>query len=100
MGVLLSGNLKLADTLPIYYGVGVFNGCGRVDQCPGSVDNDGDKEYTGRLTVSPAMPFGALTVGVNADFRTFNIRRGPARPIPTASRHLSGAARSSTALTR
>ncbi|NJD68294.1 MAG: hypothetical protein FIA90_06520 [candidate division NC10 bacterium] len=76
MGVLLSGNLYLADTLPIYYGVGVFNGCGRVDQCPGSVDNDGDKEYTGRLTVSPAMPFGALTVGVNADFRTFNIRRG------------------------
>lgn len=75
MGILLNGNTKLAD-MPIYYGFGIFNGCGRVDQCPGSVDNDGDKEYTGRMTISPPMPMGNLTVGVNADFRTFNIVRG------------------------
>lgn len=75
MGVLLNGNTKLAD-IPVYYGVGVFNGCGRVDQCPGSIDNDGDKEYTGRLTFAPPMPMGNMTIGMNADFRTFNVRRG------------------------
>src|SRR5574337_2160564 len=75
MGILLSCNSKLAD-MPVYYGVGIFNGCGRVDQCPGSIDNDGEKEYTGRVTITPPMPLGALTVGVNADFRTFNVSRG------------------------
>ncbi|PWB81953.1 MAG: hypothetical protein C3F08_00895 [Candidatus Methylomirabilota bacterium] len=75
MGILLSGGSSLVNT-PVTWAFGIFNGCGRVDQCPGSVDNDGDKEYTGRVTASPAMPFGALTVGFNADFRTFNMVRG------------------------
>ena len=71
MGLLISGNLKLANVLPVYYGLGIFNGCGRVDQCP--IDNDGDKEFTGRFAFSPPMPFGNLTIGLNADHRNFNV---------------------------
>ena len=74
MGLMVSGNLKLANVLPVYYGLGIFNGCGRVDQC--ATDNDGDKEYTGRFAVSPPMPFGNLTIGLNADHRNFDIVRG------------------------
>lgn len=55
IGATVEGSLKLA-TLPVYYGVGIYNGCGRVDQCPGSIDNDGDKEFTGRVTFSPRCP--------------------------------------------
>lgn len=75
IGATLEGNLKLA-AMPVYYGVGIYNGCGRVDQCSGGVDNDGDKELTGRVTFSPPMPFGTLTVGLNADHRTFRVVRG------------------------
>ncbi len=74
MGLLVSGNLKLANVLPVYYGLGIFNGCGRVDQC--SIDNDGDKEFTGRFAFSPPMPIGNLTIGLNADHRNFDIVRG------------------------
>ncbi len=74
LGAMLSGNLKLANVLPFYYGVGIFNGCGRVDQC--AIDNDGNKEFTGRVAVSPPMPFGNLTIGLNADHRTFRVVRG------------------------
>ncbi|PTL37249.1 hypothetical protein CLG94_00125 [Candidatus Methylomirabilis limnetica] len=74
MGLMVSGNLKLANVLPVYYGLGIFNGCGRVDQC--ATDNDGDKEYTGRFAFSPPMPIGNLTIGLNADHRNFDIVRG------------------------
>jgi len=73
-GVTIEGNSKLLNILPVYYGVGIYNGCGRVDQC--SIDNDGDKEVTGRLTFSPPMPFGNLTIGLNADHRTFRVVNG------------------------
>jgi phosphate-selective porin len=73
LGATVEGNLKLA-TMPVYYGVGIYNGCGRVDQC--TIDNDGKKEFTGRVAVSPPMPFGTLTIGLNADHRTFRIVRG------------------------
>jgi phosphate-selective porin len=83
MGLLVSGNLKLASVLPVYYGLGIFNGCGRVDQC--AIDNDGDKEFTGRFAFSPPMPFGNLTIGLNADHRNFDIVRGNgARDLVTA----------------
>jgi phosphate-selective porin len=72
LGATVEGTLKLA-TMPVYYGVGIYNGCGRVDQCPGGIDNDGDKEFTGRFAFSPPMPFGNLTIGLNADHRTFNV---------------------------
>jgi len=72
LGATVEGTLKLA-TMPVYYGVGVYNGCGRVDQCPNGIDNDGNKEFTGRVAVSPPMPFGTLTIGLNADHRTFRI---------------------------
>lgn len=75
VGLLLSGQLNLANVLPFYYGVGIFNGCGRLDQCPSSIDNDGDKEFTGRLAFSPWTPFGNLTIGLNADHRTFRMVR-------------------------
>ncbi len=75
LGATVEGNVKLAN-MPIYYGVGIYNGCGRVDQCSGGIDNDGDKEFTGRFTFSPSMPFGNLTIGLNADHRTFAVRRG------------------------
>ena len=75
IGATVEGNLKLA-ALPVYYGVGIYNGCGRVDQCAGGIDNDGDKEFTGRVTFSPPMPFGNLTIGLNADHRTFRVVRG------------------------
>ncbi|CBE69511.1 MAG: hypothetical protein F9K13_09285 [Candidatus Methylomirabilis oxygeniifera] len=81
MGLMLFGGTKLADMLPISYSVGVYNGCGRVDQC--TTDNDGDKEYTGRITIAPPMPIGNLTVGANADFRTFNNKKGGARDLAT-----------------
>ncbi|PWB76991.1 MAG: hypothetical protein C3F08_10545, partial [Candidatus Methylomirabilota bacterium] len=74
-GATIEGNLTLAG-IPVYYGVGLYNGCGRVDQCPGSIDNDGDKEVTGRVTFSPPMPFGTLTIGFNADHRTFRVVNG------------------------
>ena len=76
LGITLEGNLKLADALPVYYGVGIYNGCGRVDQCTNRIDNDGNKEFTGRVTFSPPMPFGNLTIGLNADHRTFRVVRG------------------------
>lgn len=79
VGATVEGNLKLA-TLPVYYGVGIYNGCGRVDQC--SIDNDGDKELTGRVTFSPPMPFGNLTIGLNADHRTFRVVRGTGATDP------------------
>ncbi|HWR20651.1 MAG TPA: porin [Verrucomicrobiae bacterium] len=83
MGLMFSGNLKLANVLPVYYGLGIFNGCGRVDQC--SIDNDGDKEFTGRFAFSPPMPIGNLTIGLNADHRNFDIVRGNgARDLVTA----------------
>ena len=73
LGAMVSGNLKLANILPVYYGVGIFNGCGRIDQCPGGIDNDGDKEFTGRFAFSPPMPWGNLTIGLNADHRAFRM---------------------------
>jgi len=75
LGATVEGNVKLL-TMPIYYGVGIYNGCGRVDQCPNGIDNDGDKEFTGRVAFSPPMPFGQLTIGLNADHRTFSVVRG------------------------
>ncbi|CBE69018.1 MAG: hypothetical protein F9K13_12115 [Candidatus Methylomirabilis oxygeniifera] len=81
IGATVEGNLKLA-TLPVYYGVGIYNGCGRVDQCSGGIDNDGDKEFTGRVTFSPPMPFGNLTIGLNADHRTFRVVRGKGAADP------------------
>jgi phosphate-selective porin len=75
IGATIEGNLKLA-AIPVFYGVGIYNGCGRVDQCSGGIDNDGNKEFTGRLTVSPPMPFGNLIIGLNADYRDFIVRRG------------------------
>src|SRR5574337_1118288 len=77
VGATIEGNLKLA-AIPVYYGVGIYNGCGRVDLCSGSGggDNDGDKEFAGRVTVSPPVPFGTLTIGLNADHRTFRIVNG------------------------
>ncbi len=75
LGATVEGNVKLAN-MPIYYGVGIYNGCGRVDQCSGGIDNDGDKEFTGRVAFSPPMPFGQLTIGLNADHRTFSVVRG------------------------
>jgi phosphate-selective porin len=74
LGLHLSGDLKQFVGLPLYYGVGIFNGCGRVDQCPGGIDNDGEKEYTGRFAVAPPMPFGNLTLGFNADYRKFDMK--------------------------
>jgi len=74
MGLMVSGNLKLANILPVYYGLGIFNGCGRVDQC--AIDNDGDKEFTGRFAFSPPMPIGNLTIGLNADHRNFDVVKG------------------------
>src|SRR5574337_1015042 len=75
VGATIEGNLKLA-AIPVYYGVGIYNGCGRIDQCKGGIDNDGDKEFTGRVTVAPPMPFGNLTIGLNADHRTFRVVNG------------------------
>src|SRR5574337_885555 len=75
LGATVEGNLTLAN-IPVYYGVGIYNGCGRVDQCPGGIDNDGDKEFTGRFTFSPPTPFGTLTIGLNADHRTFRVVNG------------------------
>ncbi|MBZ0158559.1 porin [Candidatus Methylomirabilis sp.] len=74
LGLHVSGDLKQFVGIPFYYGAGIFNGCGRVDQCPGSIDNDGEKEYTGRLAVTPPMPFGNLTIGVNGDYRKFDMK--------------------------
>jgi phosphate-selective porin OprO/OprP len=76
LGATIEGNLKLASILPMYYGVSIYNGCGRVDQCPGGIDNDGDKAFAGRVTFAPPMPFGNLTIGLNADHRTFRIVNG------------------------
>lgn len=75
VGATVEGSLRLAR-MPVTYGVGLYNGCGRVDQCQGGVDNDGAKEVTWRATFSPPVRFGALTVGVNADHRTFRVVRG------------------------
>ncbi len=80
MGLMLFGGTKLVD-IPVAYSVGIYNGCGRVDQC--AVDNDGDKEYTGRFTFAPPMPMGNLTLGVNADYRKFDNKRGGARDLAT-----------------
>ncbi|MDD5559316.1 porin [Candidatus Methylomirabilis sp.] len=75
LGATVEGTLKLA-TMPVYYGASIYNGCGRIDQCPGGIDNDGDKAFAGRLTLSPPMPFGNLTIGLNADHRTFRMVNG------------------------
>ncbi|MDE2484845.1 MAG: hypothetical protein KGL32_06290 [candidate division NC10 bacterium] len=78
LGVTIEGNWKLPlfAEIPVYYGVSIYNGCGRIDQCPGGIDNDGDKAFAGRLTFAPPMPWGNLTVGLNADRRTFRIVNG------------------------
>lgn len=73
LGLTVEGNL-LGNM--VYYGVGVSNGCGRIDQCPGGIDNDGDKEATGRIALTPPMPIGTLTIAGNADYRTFRLRNG------------------------
>ena len=83
VGATVEGNLKFA-TIPVYYGVGIYNGCGRVDQCPNGIDNDGDKEFTGRVTFSPPTPFGILTIGLNADHRTFRVVRGAGATDPSS----------------
>jgi phosphate-selective porin len=74
LGVMVSGNHTLPImNIPVYYSAGIFNGCGRIDQCPGGIDNDGDKEFTGRFALSPPMPWGNLTIGLNADHRAFRM---------------------------
>ena len=83
VGLLLSGDLKQVVGIPFYYGVGIFNGCGRLDQCRGSIDNDGNKEFTGRFAIAPPMPFGNLTIGLNADYRDFENKRGGAFDLAT-----------------
>lgn len=65
LGLTLEG--RLFDNL-LYYGAGVYNGCGRIDQCPSAIDNDSHKEVTARLALSP-LP--QLTLGADADFRSF-----------------------------
>jgi len=65
LGLTLEG--RLFDNL-LYYGAGVYNGCGRIDQCPGALDNDNDKEVTGRIAVTPVPQ---LTLGADVDFRSF-----------------------------
>jgi phosphate-selective porin len=82
LGLTLEGNLKLA-AIPVYYGVGLYNGCGRVDQCSGGIDNDGNKEYTGRVTFAPPIPVGNLTIGLNVDHRTFRVVRGKGATDPS-----------------
>lgn len=67
LGATLQGQL-FTKLLPISYGVGVYNGCGRIDQCPGGIDNDNELEFTWRVAVTP-LP--QLTLGLNADFRRF-----------------------------
>lgn len=69
LGLTLEG--RLFDNR-LYYGAGVYNGCGRIGQCPGRFDNDNNKEFTGRVAVTP-LP--QLTLGVDVDFRTF--KKGP-----------------------
>lgn len=66
LGITLEG--RLFDKL-LYYGVGIYNGCGRIDQCPGGLDNDNEKEVTARLAVTPIPQ---LTLAGDVDFRTFN----------------------------
>ena len=83
LGLLISGDLKQFIGIPLYYGVGIFNGCGRLDQCRGSIDNDGNKEFTGRFAIAPPIPFGNLTIGLNADYRDFENKRGGARDLAT-----------------
>ncbi len=83
LGATIEGNLKLA-AIPVYYGVGLYNGCGRVDQCSGGIDNDGNKEYTGRVTFAPPMPVGNLTIGLNVDHRTFRVVRGNGATDPNS----------------
>jgi phosphate-selective porin len=78
---MLFGGTKLADMLPVSYSVGIYNGCGRVDQC--TTDNDGDKEFTARLTFAPPMPVGNLTLGLNGDYRKFDNKKGGARDLAT-----------------
>lgn len=81
MGLMLFGGTKLIDMLPVSYSVGIYNGCGRVDQC--TTDNDGDKEVTARLTFAPPMPVGNLTLGLNGDYRKFDNKKGGARDLAT-----------------
>jgi phosphate-selective porin OprO/OprP len=87
LGATVEGTLKLL-TIPVYYGVGIYNGCGRVDQC--AIDNDGKKEFTGRVAMSPTMPFGTLTIGLNADHRTFRIVRGNGATDPNSVTRVVG----------
>ncbi|MDE2060105.1 MAG: hypothetical protein KGL31_10110 [candidate division NC10 bacterium] len=77
LGALVSGNLNLPImNMPFYYGVGIFNGCGRIDQCQNGVASQGDKEFAGRFAFSPPMPLGNLTIALNADYRSFRIVNG------------------------
>jgi phosphate-selective porin OprO/OprP len=75
LGVTLEG--RLFDNR-LYYGVGLYNGCGRLDQCPGGIDTDNSKEATGRLAITPIPQ---LTLAADIDFRTF--KRGPSGGFPT-----------------
>ncbi len=75
LGVTLEGRLF---NKRLYYGVGLFNGCGRIDQCPGGIDTDNSKEGTGRLAITPIPQ---LTLAADVDFRTF--KRGPSGGFAT-----------------
>src|SRR5574337_351045 len=75
LGATVEGTVKL-PVMPVYYGVSIYNGCGRIDQCPGVIDNYFVNAFAGRLTFSPPMPFGNLTIGLNADHRTFRVVNG------------------------
>ena len=75
LGITLQGQLF---TNMVSYAAGVYNGCGRIDLCPGGLDSDNDKEITGRVTVTP-VPY--LTVGADVDFRTF--KKGPGGNVAT-----------------
>lgn len=70
LGLTLEG--RLFDNR-LYYGAGVYNGCGRIDQCPGALDNDNDKEVTARVA---GTPIPQLTLGADVDFRTFKKGQG------------------------
>jgi phosphate-selective porin len=65
LGITLEG--RLFDNL-VSYGAGVYNGCGRIDQCPGALDNDNDKEITARVGVTPVPE---LRLAADVDFRSF-----------------------------
>lgn len=75
VGITLQGQLFENR---ISYAAGVYNGCGRIDLCPGGIDTDNDKELTARVTVTPIPQ---LTIGADVDFRTF--KKGPGGNVAT-----------------